>query len=122
MSTTTTLQSANQDIPLQVLRQNVDSSQHENDDARGDDERHLPTSQTLQTLSDSDSEGQEDTTQGATLSDSPSDTAKVENLQIRLSAMQVLLALVSLIGFFRDAIPPDHQPEAGSMDSRKGLP
>jgi hypothetical protein len=82
MSTTMTLQSAGQDIPLQLLGQHVDSFQHENDEPRGDDEQR------------------EDTNQRGTLPNSPANADKAEGWPIRLNAMQVLLRLVSLVGFF----------------------
>ena len=95
-----TLQSAGQDIPLQLLGQHVDSFQHENDEARGDDDGNLPARQTPQTPSSNESEQREDTNQRGTLPNSPANADKAEGWPIRPNAMQVLLELVSLVGFF----------------------
>ena len=100
MSTTTTLQSAGQDIPLQLLGQHLDSFQHENDEARGNDERYLPARHAPQNPSSNESEQPENTNQRGTLPNSPANADKAEGWPIRLNAMQVLLGMVSLVGFF----------------------
>jgi hypothetical protein len=101
MSTTTitTLQSADQDIPLQLRGQPVDSFPRESGEVRGDDERNLLALQTPQAPSSSESEQREDTNQRGILPNSHVNASKAEGWQIRLNAVQVLLGSVSLVGF-----------------------